>query len=498
MNSNVLLLLSTSPLSEVPQELLRRMLDILGEIVRWIGTYRDGPIDAARTRQFEEHLQTLLRELGRQIVEWVFNHLEPSTIADMPSQLTFENECYRLRSRRPHRGGIATLFGTMRLERFLYQPWTPGEPAIFPLERNLGIEPGGATPALALRACWLAAGMTQQQTLEVLRQEHGVSLSVATLRKLLGAVSEQLAAQRHDVQVAQLLELLNQANRSSGSRKIVLSVGRDGVFVPIRKSQGYQEAAAATVAVYDRAGKRLGTVYLGRMPESGQGTISQQLTQLLNQVLQQWEGPLPRLCYVTDAGHHPTEFFRNTLRWMRHPVTGKLLGWEWVVDYFHVCLYVTKLAEAVFGEGKEASAWARKMRRWLKNKPNGAYRVLHSAAALKEKRGLRGPAKQFVDAYRYLRDRLQYLDYVDYRRRGLPIGSGVTEAACKIVFAYRFKQSGMKWSVHGGQDILDLRLLRLSNVWQLAADAYLTAKPTILLHPRTDTEKSALRLKIAA
>lgn len=498
MNGNVISLLVASPFAQAPHELLQRMLPILGEIVQAAGAFREGPIDATRACQFEKHLQTLHCELGRRIVEWVFNHLEPSTITDMPPELSFEGECYRRRGKSPRRGGIASLFGSIRLERFLYQPWTPGEPSIFPLEINLGIEPGGATPALALRTCSLAAGMTQQQTLEVLRQEHGVKLSVATLRKLLAAVSEQLAAQRHDVQVARLLELLGQANRSSGCRKIVMSVGRDGVFVPIRKSQGYQEAAAATVAVYDRAGKRLGTVYLGRMPESGQGTLSRQLTGLLNDVLQQWEGPQPRLCYVTDAGHHPKEYFRKVLHWMRHPVTGKLIEWEWVVDYFHVCLYVTKLAEAIFGEGKEASSWARKMRRWLKTKSNGAYRVLHSAAALKEKRGLRGPAKQFADAYRYLRDRLQYLDYVDYRRRGLPIGSGVTEAGCKIAFSYRFKQSGMKWSINGGQDILDLRLLKLSRIWEPAAKAYLAAKPAILLHPRTDTEESAPRLKIAA
>ncbi|MFO0945468.1 MAG: hypothetical protein U1D30_05910 [Planctomycetota bacterium] len=44
--------------------------------------------------------------------------------------------------------------------------------------------------------------------------------------------------------VARLVELLDRANRSSG-RKIVLVRRRDGVSVPIRKSQGYQEAAAA-------------------------------------------------------------------------------------------------------------------------------------------------------------------------------------------------------------------------------------------------------------
>jgi len=51
------------------------------------------------------------------------------------------------------------------------------------------------------------------------------------------------------------------------------------------------------------------------------------------------------------------------------------------------------------------------------------------------------------------------MDYQGYRRRGLPIGSGVTEAACKTVFTQRFKRSGMRWSRESGQVILDLRVI---------------------------------------
>ena len=136
------------------------------------------------------------------------------------------------------------------------------------------------------------------------------------------------------------------------------------------------------LAVLDRSGRRLGTVYLGHMPEPGQGILSQQLTALLTAVLNDWQGPLPRLQYVTDGGHHPSEYFATVLQTMLHPRTGKPLEWEWVVDYYHACLYVTKLAEALFGkETKEAASWAAKMRRWLKDKKSGILRVLHSAAA---------------------------------------------------------------------------------------------------------------------
>jgi len=78
------------------------------------------------------------------------------------------------------------------------------------------------------------------------------------------------------------------------------------------------------------------------------------------------------------------------------------------------------------------------------------------------------PAQQveFLKAYRYLRRNNRWMDYPEYRRRGLPIGSGVTEAACKTVFAQRFKRSGMRWKAETGQVILDLRTISLSGIWK--------------------------------
>jgi len=45
-------------------------------------------------------------------------------------------------------------------------------------------------------------------------------------------------------------------------------------MIPIVKNQKYKEAAAATVSVLDRWGRRLGTVYLGQMPEAQQFPVS--------------------------------------------------------------------------------------------------------------------------------------------------------------------------------------------------------------------------------
>jgi hypothetical protein len=161
-----------------------------------------------------------------------------------------------------------------------------------------------------------------------------------------------------------------------------------------------------------------------------------------------------------------------------HP--GRRLEWRWVIDYYHACEYITKLSEALFSDAREGMSWARKMRRWLREKPRGINRVLHSAAALRRRRIILSAVKreQYRAAYAYLRKRMRWLDYVGYRRDHLPIGSGVTEAACKTVFTQRMKQSGMTWTVEGGQWIVDLRVIHLSGVWSEVYQSYLGSKDT--------------------
>ena len=212
----------------------------------------------------------------------------------------------------------------------------------------------------------------------------------------------------------------------------------------------FEHATVGTVAVYDRAGKRLGTVYLAFAPEPGQSQMTAQLTALLREVLRRWEGPLPRLTYVTDAGENETQYYRRVLGNMAHPRTGEKLCWIRIVDYYHAAQRIWTMAETLFGKDNRAGrAWARRMCRMLK-KPGGPFRVLHSAAALRKRRKLSASrTATFRKAYQYIRRRTKFMHYHEYKHLNLPIGSGVTEAACKTVVSQRLKLSGMRWLKHG-------------------------------------------------
>jgi hypothetical protein len=486
-HATVFATLLATPFAASLLPLTLKLLPVISRVAQLIVHFRAVEPTPSACHHFETQLQATLRELGRIIVEWTYNHIEPDDRRLMPGHLRFDGDWYRRRAKTPNRR-VATLFGTVTLWRYLYQSIHGVERSIFPLEIRLGLAAGCATPALAERAAHAAADSTQGTVLADLRRDHALAWSVATLRAVIAVTWEGMVPQFHDAQVARVLAWLERANASRGSRKPVLAVGRDGVFVPIRGDDSYREAATATLSVHDRAGQRLGTVYLGRMPEPGQGALSDQLTRLITAVLQGWSGPLPRLAYITDAGHHPTEYYERVLSRMEHPCRrGGRLEWEWVIDFYHASNYIYKLSETLFRDARQTQAWGRKMCRWLKSKPRAINRILHSAAAIRSRRIVLGQTQAYRKAYGYLRDHIRHLDYTEYRRTHLPIGSGVTEAACKTVFSQRLKRSGMAWSEEGGQRIVDLRVIDLSGVWSQVHQSYLQSQ--MLPEKRVQREK---------
>jgi hypothetical protein len=435
------------------------------------------PISSTALYRFEPALLMLVREIGRLILQAAVQALEPVDSLALPKELYFQCGGYRRRAQRTPNRSLATRFGNITLWRTGYRSWQRGEETIFPLELMLGLVENVSPGMLDWIGQTLAtAGMSQQATLAEIEQATGVSMGVKRLRACTEALAAALEPLRQTHQVDALLEMQRIAGESSGSRKPVLCVGRDGITLRNRQG-GFEVATTATLSMYDRAGKRLGTIYLAHPPQRGQATMDAMLTGLLEALFSRLDGPLPRLAYVTDSGSKETEYYRRVLRPMKHPVTGAKLDWTRVADFYHASERVWTLADALFtkSQQRESAAWARRMLKNLK-RPSGVGRVLHSAAALLSRRQLgKARLEKFRKAYRYLQSRTGYMKYHEYQRVHLPIGSGVTEAACKTVFAQRLKLSGMRWSSEGAARILTLRTILLSGTWAATYGASLTA-----------------------
>jgi len=120
------------------------------------------------------------------------------------------------------------------------------------------------------------------------------------------------------------------------------------------------------------------------------------------------------------------------------------------------------VGRAVYGEGTKAA------RQWAERNV-GRLSAGDWKALLCSLKALRPRTAEGRDAVRlaigYFATNRQRMDYPAYRARGLHIGSGVVEAACKCVVATRCKRTGMRWSQPGAQAILTLRTLLLNERW---------------------------------
>lgn len=107
----------------------------------------------------------------------------------------------------------------------------------------------------------------------------------------------------------------------------------------------------------------------------------------------------------------------------------------------------------------EGERWAREHCEKLKDKGPGSL--------LRAMRRRRARSEQEREALRlergYFRKYRKYMDYPAYRAKGMMIGSGPVESACKVVVGQRLKQSGMRWTRDGADVVLAVRTTLLSN-----------------------------------
>jgi hypothetical protein len=249
----------------LPTELDDALQPALQRLRQVLLDFRSQPVTPQATFDLEQRLQDAIRELTQAGLEWTFNHIESTSLEELPTHVECEHTLYT-RGYRKTPQTVATTFGKIRWWRLGYRPThATGEPTLFPLARQLGLV-AGASPALAERAAFYQAeaGATQRRTLQRLKHDHGVDWGVKKLREVIDRVSPTMTAERPEVQAEQLLHWLERAYSGQGKHKPVLSLGRDGICVgvPVRGGTIFEVASAGTITVLNRRGQRLGTVYL--------------------------------------------------------------------------------------------------------------------------------------------------------------------------------------------------------------------------------------------
>ena len=138
-----------------------------------------------------------------------------------------------------------------------------------------------------------------------------------------------------------------------------------------------------------------------------------------------------------------------------------------IVDYYHATEHLYEAARAALGrEAPEAGALAGQLKDALWDgqvQPVIATLKAHAErlGPPQDVDGPEHPRRVLANNVGYFQTHRAHMDYPTYRRKGWPIGSGVTESAVKQ-FNKRVKGSEQFWSLPGVESILTLRALWLS------------------------------------
>jgi len=131
-----------------------------------------------------------------------------------------------------------------------------------------------------------------------------------------------------------------------------------------------------------------------------------------------------------------------------------------IVDYWHACQHIWEVAHLQYGEASElGQRWAQDHCRRLKRE--GPQPLLTALRRMKPSK--RKAAKKISAEIGYFARNRHRMQYPTHRARGLMIGSGPAEAACKLVVGQRLKGPGMRWKPPGADAVLAVRCAVLNH-----------------------------------
>jgi len=378
-----------------------------------------------------------------------------------------------------------TLWGKEAFTRRVYQNASDTR-SVVPLDRAWGMEKHYLTLEVRESVAFALAHLTPVEAVRFFKKCASAYVPHATQMKQAAAEVGQ-ALRAHEAQV--LARVQEAQGVPEGVRAVVASA--DGANVMMREAgaakrgrpaerpglggtqsedTAYRNAMAGAVSFYGavpegaKTPQRLSSVYTSHMPEQRAVTFKRKFEAEVKAA--QAQAPEGAVKVVLCDGARPL--------WKYIEATPLFEDYERLVDFWHVAEHLSLAAEALFGKGtQEADRWYAKYKGKLLEEDDAVEALLRSMAYYERALGLPAARRQALQAQRtfFTRNRTR-MAYADFRRRGLPIGSGPVEAACKTLLKARMCQSGMRWTTQGGQNILDLRTYVKSNRWDPMWEAY--------------------------
>ena len=369
-----------------------------------------------------------------------------------------------------------SLWGEMAIVRGVYQNASDTKSHV-PLDAAWGMANERMTPEVQEAVSFACSFVTPEETRQLLDKSAMFHPHPTQIKRCVQAMAQRMSVVRDE------LDTRIRQSETAPQNVRVLAASMDGANVllnekgnkrgrPKERPKGdgdaeprtaYKNAMVGSISFYGdvKEGKktpqRLCCRYTSHMPEERALTFKGKFEAELDAAQAQVPSNVTKVL-VCDAA-------RSIWNYVEH--NERFDDFEKIIDYWHAVEHLSLAAEALFGKGADAAqAWYNDYADKLLEQDDGAQRVLHSIGYYAKTRALpKSRAKDLAAQRTFFKRNKAKMTYADFRRRGLPIGSGPVEAACKTLVKTRLCRSGMRWSRQGGQRILDLRTYVKSNRW---------------------------------
>ena len=359
----------------------------------------------------------------------------------------------RFVSRRPR--GVATLAGATQVRRAYYHckhchqgqaPW----------DRRQGLTQRQWTPGVKRLVAHFCGRLTYAEGMDLLERSTGLRIEVFSAEQIVGELGPELRQ----------LQAQEQAQALAGEARAAVEWAPGRLYVGLDGTHAHIDGAWHEV--------KTGVVYEG-VPDKGGRDEARNSHYLAAQETAELFGERAYAAAVQRG----LDQARETV------VIGDGAEWIWnlaahhypqatqVVDYWHACEHIWDLRKVLYPTESEAGdRWAHEHCRRLK-----AEGPVHLLRALVRLQPTGEEAQEAVRRERgYFEKHRSRMRYPQYRARGMMIGSGPVEAACKVVVGHRLKRAGMRWSQAGADAILAVRCTLLNQqMEQLETAARLAA-----------------------
>lgn len=334
-------------------------------------------------------------------------------------------------------------FGPVLLPRHVYQTSLGGR-TYCPLEVSAGIM-GKTTPKFAKQVSSKFSNMSAKDVVFDLDRNHSRKVSQSFVQDIVNTVGTEIECSEEEHQWQVLAP-------ESPAEIATISAGLDGAMLNTRKD-GWREGMVGTIAFFDKNGNRIETHYVAAAPEYGKETFESRFLRSLEQAKK--IAPDATVIGLADGA-----------KW-NWGVLNKVTDIQ-LLDFYHVTEYLASFAEAIFPHKQtHRHQWLDNACHNLKHKQGAAKRLLDEMKGHLKKMRNKTKRKEIVEkCTRYFASGLQRMKYHKNTKAHMPIGSGVTEAACKVIIKQRLCHSGARWSNEKAGKVMLMRCMNHSgNRW---------------------------------